>query len=458
MRKRLLVSYLSLVVLTLIALVIPLGVVFASRERDRLFRDVEHDAVVVGALSEDALERGEPPDLGSLLADYARDPGGRIVVVDTSGRSVADSSGTIGADFTNRPEIESALQGNRAEGTRRSETLGGDLVFVAVPVASGGVVHGAVRVTYPSTTLDERVRAVWLGLAGLSAVILTLVAALASFLARSVTQPVEKLKAAARSVAAGDLSARAATDDGAPELRELAETFNETAARLEQTLDAQSSFLADASHQLRTPLAALRLQLENIESAAPLSLQPAVAAARAETARLGRIGDTLLTLTRAASSTTPAACVDLVAIVRERAGVWGPLADDGGVRLELDVPDAAPVRAVPGALEQVLDNLLDNALDVAPEGSQLEVRVVVGPEVTELHVVDAGRGLDPDQRARAFDRFWRGPDAAPGGTGLGLAIVAQLVANSGGTVQLHGHLPQGTDVTVTLATDTFTLR
>ncbi len=458
MRRRLLVSYVSVVLVALIVLVLPLGLVFASRERDRLLRDIEHDAAVVGGLSEDALERGDPPQLGSLLTDYARDPGGRIVVVDTAGRSVADSSGTVGVDFTNRPEIVAALQGNRAEGSRRSETLGGDLLYVALPVASSGIVHGAVRITYPSTALDQRVRAVWIGLAGLSAVVLVLVAALAFVLARLVTQPVERLKTAARAVAAGDLSARAPTDGGAPELRELAETFNETAARLAHLLDAQSAFLADASHQLRTPLAALRLQLENIESASPPELQPAVAAARAETARLRRIGDTLLTLTRAASNTTPPATVDLVEIVHDRAAVWGPLAEDTGVRLELDVPATAPVRAVPGALEQVLDNLVDNALEVAPAGSALLVRVTALPRSTELHVVDAGPGLDAEQRRRALDRFWRGPDAAPGGTGLGLAIVAQLVATSGGSVELRPREPHGIDATVTLATDTVTLR
>ena len=128
------------------------------------------------------------------------------------------------------------------------------------------------------------------------------------------TRPVTRLQHAAQSIAAGDLSARAPADEGAPELRELASTFNDTAARLQEILDSQQAFVADASHQLRTPLAALRLQLENIESVAPLDLQPALAAARSETARLSRISEGLLALTRSVS--TPVACqpIDLAAV------------------------------------------------------------------------------------------------------------------------------------------------
>ena len=119
----------------------------------------------MAGLSEDALEQNTKPAISSTLSAYAADPGGRIVVVDINGRSVADSdkSTPLGTSFRNRPEILNAIQGRRAEGRRHSRTLNGDLYFVATPVASGGVVHGAVRITYPSSTLDHRVRSVWLG-------------------------------------------------------------------------------------------------------------------------------------------------------------------------------------------------------------------------------------------------------------------------------------------------------
>src|SRR4029450_4356381 len=118
---------------TLLVLTYPLGRTFASRERDRLLRDIEQDATVVAGLAEDALEQGTIPAIDAVLASYARDPGGRIVVVDKRGQSVADSDfpGVTGVDFTNRPEIVTAISGWRAEGTRRSETLATDLLYVA---------------------------------------------------------------------------------------------------------------------------------------------------------------------------------------------------------------------------------------------------------------------------------------------------------------------------------------
>jgi signal transduction histidine kinase len=450
LRRRLLVGYLTVTLVTLFALVYPLGRTFAGRERDRLLRDIEHDAVVVGGFSEDALERGEQPRIDALLASYAADPGGRIVVVDTAGRSVADSAapGTVGVDFANRPEIAAALQGNRSEGTRHSDTLGDDLVFVAVPVASGGIVHGAVRITYPSSALDDRVRAMWIGLTTLALVVLGVVSALAVALARLVTRPVDRLKTAARQLAAGDLGARAPVDVGAPELRELAEIFNSTAGRLEELLASQQAFVADASHQLRTPLAALRLQLENIESIAPAALQPSVAAARAETARLARITDALLALTRAGSAAVPCESVDVADVVRAHAHTWEPVATGMGVALTVDAPAHAWIESPPGAVEQILDNLLDNALDVSPVGSELRLHVALIADRVVLHVVDEGPGLTDEQRARAFDRFWRGPDAAEGGTGLGLAIVAELAARGGGHAALAPNEPRGIDATV----------
>ena len=452
MRRRLVASYLTITLIGMLLSVYPLGRTFASRERDRLLRDIEHDATVVAGLAEDSLEQGTHPPIDSVLASYARDPGGRIVVVDAHGISVADSDfpGQSGVDFTNRPEIVTAINGGRAEGSRRSETLHTDLVYVAVPVASGGVVHGAVRITYPSSTLDRRVRAVWLGLGALSLFGAVVVIGVGFALAGLVTRPVDRLKEAARKIAGGDLSARAPTDDGAPELRELASIFNDTAARLQEIVAGQQAFVDDASHQLRTPLAALRLQLENIQSAAPPNLQPALASARAETARLGRISEALLALSRSASTNVVRERIDASKVAADRHQAWEPVADESGVQLELSAPEQAWVSAAPGALEQILDNLVDNALEVAPSGSHVQIVVQPTGEMIEVHVVDEGPGLSDEQRKRAFDRFWRAPTAPPGGTGLGLAIVAQLAASSGGRAELRSGPRGGIDAVVVL--------
>jgi signal transduction histidine kinase len=226
--------------------------------------------------------------------------------------------------------------------------------------------------------------------------------------------------------------------------------FNATAARLDEILVEQQAFVADASHQLRTPLAALRLRLENLESDAPPELQPRLAAARSETARLSRLSEALLALARAAGSVRVAEAIDVSTVATERVDAWSPMADDLGVRLVVEVPSRAGALAVPGAVEQILDNLLDNALEVAPEGSEVRVRISHAGRDVELHVLDAGPGLDEAQRRRAVDRFWRGPGAEPGGTGLGLAIVARLAEASGGRPGLDPRPDGGLDAWVAL--------
>ena len=129
---------------------------------------------------------------------------------------------------------------------------------------SNGVVHAAVRITYPAGTLDARVRSNWIRLAALSGLVLLVVTAVGVVLARSVSRPVRRMQDAAHRMALGDLTVRVPTDEGPPELRDLAATFNLTAERLAQLVDSQRRFVADASHQLRTPLTALRLRLETL--------------------------------------------------------------------------------------------------------------------------------------------------------------------------------------------------
>lgn len=439
MTRRLLVSYLTVTLVVLAALVVPLGLIFADNERDALFAAVERDATAVAALVEDDLEAGTRPRIDTLLDEYAAG-GGRIVVVDPTGTSQADSDPTdpLGQDFTNRPEIVSALAGERALGTRPSETLGDDLVYVAVPVTSGGDVHGAVRVTYPIHELDERVQRNWFRLLLMSLVVLAVVAVVGTVLARQVTRPVRRLEDAARDLADGRLDERVPVDAGPPELRSLGETFNRTADQLEHLLAAQRQFVADASHQLRTPLTALRLRLENLERSLPADHQERVQAAVAETDRLGRLVESLLLLARADAGAGSPAPADATGILRGRLDLWVPVAELHGVRLVRGAAADGTVLCLPGALEQILDNLLSNAITASPAGGTVTVDAQpTGAGRVEITVTDEGPGLTEDQRAHAFDRFWQAPERAGSGSGLGLAIARQLAEASGGTISLH---------------------
>ena len=454
MSRRFLATYIALAVVVLVSLEIPLGIQYGRSERRDLEGRIERDALTMATFAEDTLERGirtPPPGLVQVSQRYQQDPGGRVVIVDGKGVGLLDTSPPLPGrrSFASRPEIASALRGNIAVGTRYSRTLGTGLVYVAVPVSSGGVVRGAVRITYPTSALDSRVRRYWLLLLAIGGVVLAVATVVGLRFARTLTEPLSELEKAAAAVGEGDLEARAPVDSGPPEVRALATEFNDTVARLETLLRSQDEFVADASHQLRTPLTALRLRLENLERDVGKDGRADLDAALAEVGRLSRLVDGLLALARADAATPRPVPVDLRAAVAARADAWSPQLAGREVEMDIRVSEALMALATPGSLEQVLDNLVSNALAVSKPGDTITVEGRRADGDVVLDVRDQGPGMTAEQRARAFDRFWRAGSPG-GGTGLGLAIVHRLVTADGGSIELLEADGGGLDVRLTL--------
>jgi signal transduction histidine kinase len=447
--KRLLATYVTLTIVVLAALEIPLGIQYGRSERRDLTNGIKTDALVMATFAEDPLERGRSApsvQLTSVARRYAQHPGGRVVVVNKRAVSILDTGTPSGRSFASRPEFARALAKHPtiATGTRHSNTLGTDLIYVAVPITSprGGVV-GALRITYPTSALDSRVNRYWLLLAAIGGVVLAAATVVGLRFARTLARPLSALERAAAAVGSGDLTARAPAGSGPPEVRAVAARFNETVERLDGLLHSQQEFVADASHQLRTPLTALRLRLENLERDLAKDARPDLEAALAEVERLARLVDGLLVLARADAAQPATEPVDLATVVDARLDSWSLQASERDVELQAEVPAGLRGLASPGALEQVLDNLLSNALAVSPPGSTIRVEGSAAGDSVEFRVSDEGPGMGAEQRARAFDRFWRaGPPGA--GTGLGLAVVQRLVTADGGTIELrdgpHGGL------------------
>jgi signal transduction histidine kinase len=447
MSRRLLLGYLSLTALVLLVLEVPLAVTYARNERTTLTTKVERDAVAVASVADDVLEQPTPrlAPLRAFVEDYARDTGGRVVVVNGRGRALVDTDPPEAGvrDFSTRPEFREALGGRVATGVRHSQLLGTDLLYVAVPVSSNGRVTGAVRITYPTSAVDERVRRYRLTLLAIALVVLAAAAAVGLALARFVSRPLRDVQSAAAEAAGGDLTARAPEDEGPPEVRALAAEFNDMVAQLDTLLRSQQDFVADASHQLRTPLTALRLRLENLERDLDDDGRRELDAAIDEVERLSRLVTGLLVLARADETPTPGS-VDLNEVVRGRVDAWAPYAEELGIALEPRLDGGAQARATRERLDQVLDNLIENALEHSSSGG----RVTVGAAGSDVHVVDEGPGLTDEERERAFDRFWRGGRGE--GSGLGLAIVRRLVEADGGTVELRRADTGGIDAVVSL--------
>jgi signal transduction histidine kinase len=432
--RRLLLGYLGVTLFVLLALEVPLGVQNERTERHDVEVKVERDASVLSSYAEDAVQTGNHAqlvDVARYAYSYARSAGTRVVIVDKRGFALVDTSARVPGteSFASRPEISAALKGTIASGTRSSATLNTQLLYVAVPVGSGGVVSGAVRITYPMTSVDTRILHYWLLLAAIASVVLAAAAVVGVRLARFVTRPLRGLEDTAAAVGAGRLDARAPELEGPPEVRSLSRVFNETVVKLEQLLRAQAEFVADASHELRTPLTALRLRLESLERRLDDEGRRDLDAAVHEVERLGETVETLLALAR----------VD----------AWRALSEENGVALVAEAGPGLSVRVGPQRLEQVLDNLLSNALEVAPHGSTVTVSAHATGAWAELHVRDEGPGLTAEQRARAFDRFWRA-GSGHGGSGLGLAIVKRLVEADEGRVELTEAAGGGIDAVVRL--------
>ena len=451
MIRRLLAGYLSITTVVLAALGVPLGLLYARNERDRLVHDVQVRATEVAAFAAVPLATGEVGALDGVADDYGRATSGRLVVVGADGRSVADSADRTGRPFASRPEVALALRGQENHGFRRSETLDENLFFVAVPVNSGSNVLGAVRITYPSSFVHERIERSWLVLGAVAFVTIAGVAIVSLLVARWVTRPVRELERAAARLGEGDLSARAPVPTDPAEVASLARSFNDTAQKLQRLVDAQQGFVADASHQLRTPLAALRLRLENLEAEVSGQSRADASAALDEVVRLSRIVDGLLVLARADATVAARRSIDVDAVVRGRIETWGALAAERGIRLVAAGRGGAAL-ATPDALEQVLDNLIANALDAAPADSTVTVDRGVSNGWVDVHVVDEGPGMTADARSAAFTRFLTTsrPGDRTGGFGLGLAIAHRLATRDGGEVTLHEADGGGLDARVRL--------
>jgi len=391
--------------------------------------------VVLASYYEDVLDGGAPID-PSQAERFAERTGARVVVTDSNGISVLDTAAAVDRDFSTRPEVAQALRGERASGIRHSTTLNTDLLYVAVPIASGGSVHGMLRLTLDAHEVAERVHRFWLSLAAVAAVVLGAVGVIGWAVARSVTRPLRELQASARRFADGDLSVEPIPADSPEEIVALADAMGVMATRLDELLSAQRAFVGDASHQLRSPLTALRLRLENLAAELGESGQGAeVEAAIDETRRLSDLVSDLLKLARV-DQPPPAERTDVGVIATDRIDTWSAMADGADVALRLDRPDGAVwASVVPGSVEQILDNLLDNALAVSPAGGEVTVTLERAEGRVRLTVADQGPGLDDEHKVRALERFWRGGQATPG-TGLGLPIAVGLAEASGGGLSL----------------------
>ncbi len=438
--------------LAIIALGLPLASSLSARVNDEVRSQAQGQADLVAATAADLLPVGRRSELAVLAHTAATAVRGRVLVVNSSGVVLADSAGPtqIGTNYLSptRPEIKQALAGHQVQVQRASRTLGEAILATAVPIIRNRAPVGAVRVTQSVAAVHAAVRRVELGLVLVGAIVLALGLAAGALIASRIARPLGRIERVARRVAGGDLSARARIE-GSREQRSLGASFNEMTDRLQRLLDSQRAFVADASHQLRTPLTGLRLRIEEARaSGVDTSAAQELDAGVVEVDRLAQIVEEMLVLSRAGERELPGERLQLLGVVDRALVRWRPVATERGIALEQGETDDSEVWCAASDIDRALDVLMENALAYAPSGSKVRLSCA---EAT-IEIADRGPGLSAADERSIFERFHRGSAgrSGPPGSGLGLAIARELAHEWRGEVALRNRDGGGALATLTL--------
>lgn len=449
MRRRLLAGFVLFAVLATALLVVPIGVTLQVHEGTNTLHGLERDVDALSVLMTDALNHDDITRALQLTRLYTRSTGREVYVI-ADGSVILSSQPSLAPD-ERLLKIARRTGPNGTSGTSSAIATDEPQYYVAEDLSGvRGYTHAALVMTSPVEVANHHVHDEWRDLILYGLLMLALAICFGVVISGSLVRPLRAIGRDVEAVGHGDLEVRVDETVGPRELQALARAINATQARLIALLESQRAFVEDASHQLRTPLTSLQLHLENLQEALGEANEADVNYVLAEMNRLTRIVDSLLAMARNESKAPSLVTVDVHDVVFERAEVWRALAGEVDLDLRVDVPSSLRALAVADVLEQVLDNLLSNAFDATPRGGRVAITASHVVDHVELHVVDTGPGLGPAERELALRRFWRGRDNPSQGTGLGLAIVAQLLALSGGSIELREAPGGGLDATVTL--------
>jgi two-component system OmpR family sensor kinase len=470
LRSRLLVSYTLVILLCLAVVGLAMGLLLARRSlpEQQIYRDLENKSRWVHlrpALSEFLLNQS-PERLAQGLQRVADILNARALLVEEGGRVVADTGeGWVGRNLLAEANLNQQTP-ELIRGVFRPEGTLQRWLFVgrALPpqgasparwiVLSQGAPRLAIFQLFGENLLGP------LAQAGLLALVLSVL--LAWLISRSVARPIQRTAAAARAMAEGDYDQQLPLS-GPAEVQELAASFNRMARQVKSSRQAQRDFVANVSHDLKTPLTSIQGFSQAIldgTAADPEAARRAAGIIHDEAGRMRRMVDDLLLLARmdAGELQLDRQAVDLVPLLASCVTRLEPRAQDGGIALNLDTPPSGlpPITGDGDRLVQLFTNLLDNALKHTPAGGRVTVTASASGDQVVVAVADTGPGIPADELARVFERFYqvdksRARTQAPG-VGLGLAICKELAEAHGGRIAAESVVGVGTKFSVTLPT------
>lgn len=449
LRTRLMLAYTSLIVIGFGGLALFAGNQIATSAAEDYERELLAQAGLLARALVEPLEHlaeGETSEaaVARQVAQYARQAGAHIVIVDPRGRAWLASDGVLPAgELHDDPEIAAALN-YRAVPDSRPSANGEPWLYAAAPITEDDQLLGVVRLDTALTATRSLVLQRWLVLGG-GVLLLALLALLASsWLAASLTRPLAQLRQSALELAAGNLALRlpAERDD---EIGALAASFNHMAERVQAMIDEQRAFASNASHELRTPLTTIRLRSEALRAGGvdPATAQEYIGEIDEEVQRLGALVDDLILLSRLDSGRAERAeqQVDPARLARHLLQRLAPRAEAQQVALILTTaPDLPPLNASLSHLHVVFRNLLDNALKHTPPGGRIRWSLAVADGALQTVIEDNGQGIAAEDLPHLFERFYRvdkGRSRENPGVGLGLSLVKAVVESYGGEVKIN---------------------
>lgn len=451
MRRRLLLVLLMSSVLVVTALAWPLLISTAAERTQRLENFRNHDLDQFAAIAQQAIWNKDYADLVTEVRDYHQLYGDGVIVVEAdSVPIIAEGVSSDDPDVT--AAIANALKNQPVRSLDDVRPWSSDPVLFARPIGTDTWVTGAVVLRTSARDARADITTTWLTIVLIALAATVGCGLLAVWLARWVLRPLAELERGALAVTSGQRDARIDEHHGPPELRVLACSFNRMSEAVAESAAQQRRLVADASHELRSPIARLRLPVDSLAEHITPGGHEAYDRIVAEVQELESLSSSLLELANADRIATELAAgggvngsCDATELLVERREAWLPAAGHAGIRL--DGPDSAlPVRlGCPEVeLKQVLDAGIDNAIRYAGAGSQVRLECTAESGHGRIAIVDDGPGLPPLELAKATTRFWRSRRYhTQTGSGLGLAIAERLVTARGGTLAVRANNPRG---------------
>lgn len=439
MGLRVRITLVALLLLAVLALAVPLSLSLAQRRTAVLVAERDRQ---LSALA-DAAATVDSPVLQGLLDRYYGVYGEGVVAIDADGRVLA-SRGLAPTDPGVASAADHAVVNAPAAPQSRIWPWSRRQMLTTAGIRKDGELVGAVVTAVDTSAAARNVAIGWVWVAAGCLALLALGLLVARALTRWVLRPVDGLERAVAAMTEG-VSGPPAHVAGPPELRHFTAAFNTMAQVVRSSLEHQRRLVADASHQLRNPLAAVRLRADTLEDCVTEGGQSTYRSMTAELDRLEHLLQQLLRLARAEEASSSRkigmsaddAHTAVAEVIRERTSFWQPVAVSNDQCLRCDAGSPGPVvRVSRHDVEQLIDVAVDNALHYAGPGATITVEVMSDGPSADLVVSDDGPGLPDADLAKALTRFWRGArDTA--GTGLGLAIASEIVAGHGGDLRLE---------------------